>query len=59
VTTGVKGLDEEDIRNASPDYAQLEALNALGASDAEAQAKADAAKLAEADIAHLKKGKVK
>lgn len=59
VTTGVKGMDEEDIRNATIDYAELERLNALGAAPADATANARKNKLRESEIAYLKKGKGK
>jgi Bacterial SH3 domain len=58
VTTGVKGLDEEDIRNATPDPAQLAQLNALAVADADARASAERNKLKETQIEYLKaKGK--
>ncbi len=59
VTTGVKGLDEENIRQASFDAEQLDKLNALGASPEQARTMAAADKLAENKVDYLKKGKVK
>ncbi len=59
VTTGVKGLDEENIRNASIDPAQVEALAALATTPDEARAMAADSKLAENKVDYLKKGKVK
>lgn len=59
VVTGVKGLDEVDIRNASIDRAQQARLEALGASDAQARQQAAASQLKEANVAYLKPGKVK
>lgn len=59
VATGVKGLDEADIRNASVDPAQLEALGALAASDDEARQQAAANALRETQLGYLKPGKGK
>ena len=59
VTTGVKGLDEEDIRNASVDPQQVEALAALAVTPDDARQKAASSKLAETQVDYLKKGKVK
>lgn len=59
VTTGVKGLDEENIRNASPSAAQLDELNTLGASPEQARALAASDKLQENSVNYLKKGKAK
>ena len=57
VATGVKGLDEADIRNASVDPVQLEKLDGLAASDADARQLAQANGLRENDVAYLKPGK--
>lgn len=57
VTTGVKGLDEEDINNASPDYTQLAMLDALAVDPGAARAKAQAENLTENQVAYLKKPK--
>lgn len=58
VTTGVKGLDEEDIRKAAPDPAQLAQLETLAVAEADARAHADRGKLKESQIESLKaKGK--
>lgn len=59
VTTGVKGLDEEDIRQASINYQQLDQLAALGVPADEAKASAAQSKLAEVDMDYLKKGRGK
>lgn len=59
VTTGVKGLDETDIRGASPDPAQLALLASFAANPADAQANALASGLKENTIEYLKSAKVK
>lgn len=59
VTTGVKGLDEEDIRNASVDPQQLEELSTLSVAESEARENAASSKLAENRVDYLKKGKAK
>lgn len=59
VATGVKGLDEVDIKNASIDGAQLARLDAFGASDAEARQQAGRNNLKEANVAYLKPGKAR
>jgi len=59
VTTGVKGLDEENIKNATPNAAELSTLTSLGATPDEAKALAASDKLTENQIDFLKKGKVK
>jgi hypothetical protein len=59
VATGVKGLDEEDIRKAAIDTAQLALLEAQGASEADARQLALAANLKETKVDYLKKGKVR
>jgi len=53
VTTGVKGMDETDIRNAAPNYAELDKLNTLTVEPAEAQENAKASNLKENQIAYL------
>ncbi|MBE9611011.1 SH3 domain-containing protein [Chitinilyticum piscinae] len=45
VSTGVKGLSEEELTRAQPDYNELEQLNKLGVSTAEASKQAASAKL--------------
>jgi hypothetical protein len=40
ITTGIKGLGEEDLRNASPDPAQLSRLQAMSVNAEEARANA-------------------
>ena len=57
VATGVKGLEEADIRAAAIDRAQLERLEALGASEAQARQAAADYKLTEHKLDYLKKGK--
>ena len=57
VATGVKGLDEADIRNASVDPAQLEALGALAASEDAARQQASDNALRESKVGYLKPGK--
>ena len=59
VTTGVKGLDEENIRNASIDTAQLADLTSLAATDSDARATALRKKLVENKLDYLKPGKGK
>ena len=59
VTTGVKGLDEENIRNASVDPAQVQSLAALATTADDARAMASESKLAENKVEYLKKGKGK
>ena len=59
VTTGVKGLGEEDIRNASPDPAQVAALAALAVPAPEATAYARQSGLKENSVEYLKAGKSK
>lgn len=56
VTTGVKGLSEEDLKNAQPNPADLAKLDTYATSADEAAKFAKAAKLgAKADIAYLAK----
>jgi hypothetical protein len=59
VTTGVKGMDEEDIRNATPDYAALETLGTLAVGASEARATAQKANLKENSVDYLGKGRHK
>ncbi len=59
VTTGIKGMDEEDIRNATVNYAELEKLDTLGVEAADARANAQMYKLKESTVEYLKKGKSK
>lgn len=59
VTTGVKGLDEEDIQNASPDYAQLAQLDGLAVDAAVARASAQTGSLTENNVDYLKRPKGK
>lgn len=54
VTTGIKGLGEEDIRNAAPDYAQLDQLGSFAVAPAASRAHAQANQLRENDVAYLK-----
>jgi hypothetical protein len=56
VTTGVKGMDEEDIRNATPDFDQVGLLGQLAVDATDARAFAQKASLKENAIAYLDKG---
>ena len=57
VTTGVKGLDESDIRNSTPNREQVAVLDSLadGASDASAHAVSSG--LREQNVEYLTKGR--
>lgn len=55
VTTGVKGMNEADIRNAVPDEAQLAALDAMTVSPGEARANAAQSHLVENTAPYLGK----
>jgi hypothetical protein len=55
VTTGVKGMEEEDIRASSPNYEELTLLEGLGVDAADARASAEKARLAERSVAYLPK----
>jgi hypothetical protein len=57
VTTGVKGMDEEDIQNATPNYAELELLGTLAVSADDARATATKANLKENTVDYLDKGR--
>ena len=57
VTTGVKGMDEADIRNASPDPVQLLRLGTLGVDAATARAHAQKSNLKENTLGYLEKGR--
>lgn len=59
VTTGVKGLDENDIRNATPDMTQVAGLSSLTVSPAEARDNAMRSNLLEQQVAYLDKGNAK
>lgn len=59
IATGVKGLDEGSIRNASINREQLAKLEQLGASEADARGHGSANSLKESQIANLKPGKGK
>jgi hypothetical protein len=54
VTTGVKGMGEEDIRNAAPDYAELAQLGTLGVDAAQARDNALKNALKEPAVEYLK-----
>jgi len=56
VTTGIKGMDEEDIRNATVNLAELEELSTLAVPPAEATADARQGGLKEHQLAYLKEG---
>jgi hypothetical protein len=55
VTTGVKGIGEEDIQKAAPDPAQLAALATLAVPDSEAAANARQSGLQENKVDYLDK----
>jgi hypothetical protein len=55
VATGIKGVDEEDIRNASPNPAEVAALASLAVPANEAVASAKAAGLRETKVDYLDK----
>lgn len=57
VATGVKGLDEADIRNAAIDRTQLSEMDALAASEPEAREAAQGKGLQEGKVTYLKPGK--
>ena len=57
VATGVKGLDEADIRSAALDRGQLAQLDQLGVSDDAAKQYGSQNQLKESTIAYLKPGK--
>ena len=57
VTTGIKGLGEEDIRAASANHAQLDQLGTLAVGAAETRENAKKTGLRESDVAYLKKGR--
>jgi SH3 domain-containing protein len=57
VTTGVKGIDDENIRNATVNYAELDQLRTLGVDDAEARANAAKSNLKESGLEYLKDGR--
>lgn len=56
VTTGIKGVNEEDIKNASMNYAELQVLGTLAVQPAEATSNAKASGLKESQVAYLAKG---
>ncbi len=55
VTTGVKGMDEEDIKNSVPNYQELTLLETLGVDAADARANAAKSNLKERSVAYLDK----
>jgi hypothetical protein len=57
VTTGIKGMDEENIRNASVNYAELQRLGTLSVGASEARSNAAKNKLKESKVEYLKKGR--
>ena len=59
VTTGVKGLDEESVRNAVIDPVQVAKLAMLAVPESDARAAAARKRLVESRIDYLKPGKVK
>lgn len=56
VTTGIKGLGEEDIRNATVNEAQLEVLATLAVPAADAMTNAQQSGLKENSVQYLKDG---
>jgi uncharacterized protein YgiM (DUF1202 family) len=56
VTTGIKGMDEEDIRNATPNMAEVAVLASLAVPPAEASANAQKNGLKEHKVEYLKEG---
>jgi hypothetical protein len=59
VTTGVKGMDEEDIRNATPDFDQVGLLDRIASDAADARSAAQKQNLKENTVDYLDKGKKK
>ncbi len=59
VTTGVKGMGDADIRNATPNLAQLAQLDTLAANPGDARANAVRSGLHETTLPYFKKGKGK
>lgn len=59
VTTGIKGLGEEDIRNATVNEAELQVLDTLVVPPAEAALNAKQSGLKETSVDYLKEGKRK
>ncbi len=57
VTTGVKGMDEEQIRAATPNYAELAMLDTLAVDGNTARAAAASRKLTERPVDYLDKKK--
>jgi uncharacterized protein YgiM (DUF1202 family) len=55
VTTGVKGMDEEDIRASTPNYAELTLLEGLGVEATDARTAAAKSKLVERSVDYLDK----
>jgi hypothetical protein len=53
VSTGAKGITEENLKNAQPNLAELKKLQQLGASPAEARGFARAGGLGARDVAYL------
>jgi hypothetical protein len=59
VTTGIKGLGEEDLQNAAPDPAQVARLVAMSVPASEASANAQASGLVEQSVAFLDEKRTK
>jgi hypothetical protein len=57
VTTGVKGLDESDIRGSTPDQAQVAQLETLAVDPSEAASHAASSGLKEQNVEYLKGGR--
>ena len=57
VTTGIKGLDESNIRGSTPDEAQVAQLETLGVEPSEAASNAASSGLQEQSVAYLKEAR--
>jgi hypothetical protein len=55
VTTGVKGMDEEDIRGSTPNYTELTLLEGMGVAAVDARTAAAKNKLVERSVDYLDK----
>jgi hypothetical protein len=53
VATGVRGLSEEDLRNAKPNPRELERIDQYAVSQRDARSFAESAKLADQNIEYL------
>lgn len=57
VTIGIKGLDESDIRNSTPNREQVAVLDTLAVGASDASAHAVSSGLREQNVAYLKQGR--